>query len=550
MGIGACPRQRSSYLLILLAMVPASTTLPGCGGDSPASDTSTITILETAFPDYLDPALSYRRDVWQGLAQVYPGLYVFPHESGRAGAIVRPGLAAAMPTISADGRSYLIRLRPGLRFSDGAPLRASDFKATIERVLAMDSQGSGLGFTNIVGATRFQRSKRGGLVGISVNDASGAISIRLVAARGSFTYELAVPFAGIVPAGTPRRNQTQTPPPGAGRYVIRAVRPNRSYRLVRNPKFSRPLEGTAVDAGRARGFTVRVVPSLANATTQVSRNQADFMIDGPPPDRIGEVRRRFPDRYRQFATASNFYFFMNSEAAPFDDVRVRRAVNYAISPAELNKIQGGVIVPAHTIIPPGVPGHEDSPTLYPHNLERAKALVRAAGATGSRVTVWGLPVAPVKGTVEYLADVLDQIGLRARVRTVPAETYFATIGDRSLHAQIGWANWFEDYPHPADFIDIPLNPSKIVATGNNNYSYNAADRGLAARINSASTRQLTPATQRTWAAIDREIQRKAYWALYGNARASTFMSERMDFAGCRGDDWPLAGHDWAQFCVK
>jgi peptide/nickel transport system substrate-binding protein len=549
MGIGVCLRPRRSHLLIL-AVTVAAPALVGCGSDSPASSASTITILETAFPDYLDPALSYRRDVWQALAQVYPGLYVFPHESGRAGAVVRPGLATAMPRISADGRTYVIRLRPALRFSDGSPLQASDFKASIERVLAMDSQGSGLGFTNIVGATRFQASKQGGLAGISVDNRTGAISIRLVAPRGSFTYELAVPFAGIVPAGTPRRNQTQRPPPGAGRYVIRNVRPNRAYRLVRNPKFSRSLEGTAVDAGKAGAFTVRVVPSLANATTQVSRNQADFMIDSPPPDRLGEVKRRYPDRYRQFATASNFYFFMNSEAAPFDDVRVRRAVNYAISPAEINKIQGGVIVPAHTIIPPGVPGHEDSPTLYPHSLERAKALVRAAGATGKRVTVWGLPVAPVKGTVEYLADVLDQIGLRARVRNVPAETYFATIGDRSLHAQIGWANWFEDYPHPADFIDIPLNPSKVVATGNNNYSYNAADRGLAARINAASARQLTPATQREWAAIDREIQRKAYWALYGNARASTFMSQRMDFAGCRGDDWPLAGHDWAQFCLK
>jgi peptide/nickel transport system substrate-binding protein len=536
--------------LRLVTVATATIALVGCRSDSSPSQQGSVTILGTSFPDYLDPALSYRLDVWQALAQAYPGLYVFPHVSGPAGAVVQPGLAVALPTISADGRTYRVRLRKGLRFSDGTPLRASDFKASIERVLAMDSQGSGLGYTNIVGATRFQASKKGDLKGITVNDTTGEITIRLVAPRGSFTYELAIPFAGVVPASTPRRNQTPTPPPGAGRYVIRDVRINRSYRLARNGNFSRTLKGTAIDAGKVDAFTLRVVRSVANAATQVADNRADFMIDNPPPDRIAAIQHQYGNRYAQFATRSSFYFFMNSEARPFDDVRVRRAVNYAISPEEINKVQGGVLIPSHTIIPPGVPGHEDTPNLYPHSLDKARALIQAAHAGGSKVTVWGNPVAPAKATVEYLADVLDRIGLRARVKIVPAETYFATIGDRSLHAQIGWANWFEDYPHPADFIDIPLNPSKIVATGNNNYSYNAADRPLAARINAAATRQLTPETQRAWAAIDRDIQRKAYWAIYGNARQSTFMSDRMDFDHCRGDNWPVASHDWAQFCLK
>ena len=55
-------------------------------------------------------------------------------------------------------------------------------------------------------------------------------------------------------------------------------------------------------------------------------------------------------------------------------------------------------------------------------------------------------------TAEYLADTLNKIGLKAKVKIVPAETYFTTIGDRSVKAQTGWANWFQDYPHPSNFL--------------------------------------------------------------------------------------------------
>ena len=90
--------------------------------------------------------------------------------------------------------------------------------------------------------------------------------------------------------------------------------------------------------------------------------------------------------------------------------------------------------------------------------------------------------------MEYYADVLNSIGFNAETKIISAETYFTTIGDRSVKAQTGWANWFQDYPHPADFIDILSEPDKVVATGNNNYSYNAADKELADKINGSRRR--------------------------------------------------------------
>ena len=96
-------------------------------------------------------------------------------------------------------------------------------------MIATDSPGVSLGYTNIVGAEQFAKTKKGGITGIVVNDATGDITIHLLKPRGSFTYELAIPFAGVVPASTPSTNQTQHPPPGAGRYVIRNVDQGRGY---------------------------------------------------------------------------------------------------------------------------------------------------------------------------------------------------------------------------------------------------------------------------------------------------------------------------------
>ena len=90
----------------------------------------------------------------------------------------------------------------------------------------------------------------------------------------------------------------------------------------------------------------------------------------------------------------------------------------------------------------------------------------------------------------------------------------------------------------------------MVATNNNNLSYNASDTGYANRINAAAAKPLTSQTEKEWAALDRYAQQQAYWGIYGTRKQSTFFSDRMDFQNCKGDDWPLATHDWGRFCLK
>lgn len=541
--------------LAVLALICSALIVAACGDDDGGGGGAgktggTIKIGHTSMPDFLDPALSFTVDGWQPLLQAYPGLLTFPHESGPPGAEPVPGLAEDMPEVSEDGKTYRLTLREDLQFSDGTPIRASDFKASIERLLEQDSQGSAF-YTGIVGAEEFVETKEGGVDGIKADDEAREITIELTEPRGSFTYELAIPFAGVVPKDTPARNQTKDPPPGAGRYVIQDVEINRSYKLRKNPNFSPSLEGTAVDAGKADGFDVGIYGSEANQVTRISRNELDFMVDNPPPDRAAEVANTYRDRYRKFPTVSTFYFFLNTEAKPFDDLKVRQAVNFAVDPEAIDRIQGGFIAEQNEFLPPAIPGHEDTPDLYPHDPAKAKSLIQEANAEGEKVTVWGNPENPTKQTVEYLADTLNEIGLDAEVRIIAADTYFTTVGDRSQKAQTGWYNWFQDYPHPADFLDVLQNPDNVVATGNNNVQYNADDEELARKINAAAAEpELTDEVKQQWAEIDREVQEKAYGAIYGTREQSTFMSERMDFENCKGDDYAVGQHDWAQFCLK
>ncbi len=553
-------RKWSRFLLVALIAMVASFGIVACGDDDEGDggggtgkSGGTIKIAHASFPDFLDPALSYTVDGWGALNLVYPGLVTFPHDprgySPESGEVV-PGLAEDLPKVSNGGKRYEFQLRDNLQFSDGTPVKASDFKHSIERIFLTDSQGVGLGFTNIVGGEDFLESKEGGLEGIVVDDATGKITINLEQPRGPFLFELAIPFAGIVPSDTPAKNQTKNPPPGAGAYKIVDSKPPRSYSLVKNENFSEGLKGTAVDAGHVDRIDATVMTE-SNAVTQIAQGKLDFMVDNPPADRVAEVKSKYPDRYEQFTTNSSFYFFLNSEVPPFNNLKARQAANHALDPEAINRIQGGVLSPAHTTLPPGVPGfQDDQEDLYPHDIEKAKQLVEESGTKGQDVTVWANPESPTKQTMEYWTDVLNEIGYNAKIKIVPGETYFTTIGDRSLKVQTGWANWFQDYPHPANFIDVLVNPNNVVATGNNNYSYNAADKKLGTMIEELNQEpELTPEVQERWGEVDRYIQEQAYWALYGNRQQSTFFSERMDFENCKGQHSSYT-HDWHQFCLK
>jgi peptide/nickel transport system substrate-binding protein len=499
--------------------------------------------------DYLDPGLSDTTEGWGVMWNVYLPLLGYRHVSGPGGAQLVPYLATSLPRISRDGRTYTLTLRERLRYSNNAPVKASDFKKTVERDFKLDSAGATF-FRNIVGAKAFAKSPtrlEGGIRGILVDDATGTIVIRLKEPQSDFSNVLASEFAAPVPADSPATDTSLDPLPSTGPYEITSYQPRAQILEQRNPHFQAWRFHGAVPAGNPDRVTWDVVPDATVALHRVLTGKDDWMsYYQVPGKRLRSIQEKHKSRLRTFTPPNLMYFFMNTKVPPFSSLKVRRAVNYAISRRWLKRLAGGLAHTTENILPPeyaAFRGH----SLYRHDLHKAVRLVRESGYDGKRVIVWNHDVPSDLPFTEYLVTVLNRIGFHASDKVVTAGSYWTTIGNEKTRAQIGFADWVQDYPHPLDWFAL-LDGRRITPTHNSNYAH--FDMGWANREIEALTRpkKLTPKVDKSWARLDRNIMRLAPWAPFLNQEETDFFSARVRL-GCYVNN-VLYEFDYASICVS
>ncbi len=496
--------------------------------------------------DYLDPGLSDTIEGWGVMWNVYLPLLGYEHVSGPDGAKLVPYLAKSLPQISRDRRTYRLTLREGLRYSNGNPVKASDFKKTIERDFLLDSVGAGF-FRNIVGAKVFAKRQKGRIRGIVVDDATRTILIHLVAPQGDFSNVLASEFAAPVPAGAPAADTSLHPLPSTGPYEITSYQPKSGIVEERNPYFQAWRFHGNVPAGNPNHVTWDIVPNASVALHRVLSGQDDWMgYYQIPSARLPVIERKRKWRLKSFTPPNLMYFFMNTRVPPFDSVKVRRAVNYAISRQWLRRLAGGLAHTTENILPRPYPSFQ-AHDLYRHDLRKAIRLVHESGYAGRKVHVWNHDVAADLPFTEYLVSVLNRIGFRASEKVVTASSYWTTIGDQKTGAQIGFADWVQDYPHPLDWFGL-LDGRRITPTHNSNYAN--FDAGWVNREIARLTRQpkLTPEVDARWAALDARVMRRAPWAPFLNQEEMDFFSARV-VLGCYVNN-VLYEFDYASICVK
>ena len=150
-------------LLLLAALTAlAGLILVACGGGSSSgggSNGGTATVLMGTAPDYLDPQEEYTTQGAEANWISYTPLVTYKHENSPGGNDVIPGLATALPQISSDQKTYTLTLRKGLVFSNGQPVKASDFKCTVERMIKVNWGGKSFVTDNVAGATDFDEGK-------------------------------------------------------------------------------------------------------------------------------------------------------------------------------------------------------------------------------------------------------------------------------------------------------------------------------------------------------------------------------------------------------
>lgn len=536
-------------LLLVLVLIGVSALGLAACGDSSSEEGGTLTGSYASFPDFLDPGLSYTQEGWTAMYNTYLPLLTYAHANGTEGSEVVPALAESLPEITNGGKTYTLNLRKGLEYSDGTPVRASDFASSIERLFKLNSPGIQF-FEGIVGAEKFAKTKTGGITGIKTNDRTGEIVIDLVSPRGTFSNELGMLFAALLPADTPAKNLSADPPPATGPYMIVKSQPGRGWSYTRNPAWTKTNGDLIPDLadGNFDKIEIKVVSNDSTQVNEIERGKTDWMQPPPPADLYAKVKDEYEGtQFRVERLTNLYYFWMNTTQPPFDDVKVRQAVNYAVNTAALERVYAGSLTATHQILPEGMPGHEEL-DLYPHDMAKAKELLAQADPSDREITVWTLNESPNDEAGAYYQGVLEELGFDAKLKTINAEVYISLVGNTSTpDLDTGWINWYPDYPNPNSFFQLPLSGESIAPVFNTNLAQ-IDDPKLNAKIAKLGEEPLGPDQEAEYAELDREYMELAPWVPYGTNTVSTFVDSSINLDEVVFN--PTFGHDLASFEPK
>ena len=178
-----------------------------------------------------------------------------------------------------------------------------------------------------------------------------------------------------------------------------------------------------------------------------------------PSKRLPGSSSKHKSQLRIFTPPNLMYFFMNTHVPPFDDLEVRRAVNYAISRSWLVRLAGGLAARPRTSCRRATRRTGRTASTGTTCARRtgsctSRASAGSGSSSGTTTSPTDLPF------TEYLVTVLNQLGFRASEKVVTAGSYWTTLGDGKTQAQIGFADWVQDYPHPLDWFAAPRRPAR------------------------------------------------------------------------------------------
>jgi peptide/nickel transport system substrate-binding protein len=529
-----------------VALAACGSSSSGSGGTKPSSGGTTgggkqggtLKALVGTAPDSLDPGFGYTTQALEGDNMVYTPLLSYVYKEGTAGTVLMPGLATALPTVSADKLTYTATLRSGLKYSDGTAVKASDVKYGIQRSIKISWGGKSFFTGYIKGAKEYDAGKATDISGITADDTTGKITFTLTKPYGAFDNLLAFVAAAPVPSTTPLKVLSNNPPVGIGPYKFGKIVPNASYQLIKNTSFaSNNIPG--IPTGFLNEVDVTVNSNTQTEAQQVLDNTADVFdpADTLPASLVSQVQAQ-KDRYSKEELASTYYYFFNTKVKPFNNAAARQAVDMSIDRTAISRLSSGSLTPACYFLPPPIIGHVSDACTFGQadqvpsdaTIAKAKKMISDAGLAGTKVTVWSQTRSPRQEFMSYLNDLLNKLGFKSSLKVIQDSVYFQTIGNQSLYPQVGFADWSQDFPNPSDFY-LLLATSSIQATNNENFG-NVSDPKIDGPL---ATLEQVPSSQLQsqasgWQDLDKYVASQSYVGVFGYETAPKFLSTRVDFA--------------------
>jgi ABC-type oligopeptide transport system substrate-binding subunit len=513
--------------IALLLLVAAGAAAPGDAAAAP----NILRISLFAGIENLDPARAYYIPDWQLLNATCAKLVTFPDRPAPEGFNVQPEVAAALPIVSADRKTYTFTIRDDFTLSSGEKVTAQTFKAAIDRVASPNvgsPYASWLG--DIVG---FNAVNTGMASSVSGVVASGdTLTITLTHPVGHFLNLLALSFTCAIPVDTPKAPAVNGLP-SAGPYYIDSYTPAQSIVLKPNPYYTgtRPRYFDEID------YTLGLQQD--QAYLQVLNGQLDFPADGLSSTTYGPLWDQYgPEspaaalgrqRYFVYPTSVVDFLALNTSAGrPFANVKLRQAVNYALDRPAFVALRGPhAATPTDQYLPPVIPGFRDE-AIYPldgPDVAKAQALIaEAGGPPAAPVVVYGTSSTIGLQLVALVKAELEAVGFAVNVDTVPSGN-FTRCGHRGEPFDICLAAWQADYPDPDDYVKL-FDGRTIQDVQNNDISY-FDDPAFNAKLDSAQALS-GEARYAAFGDLDVELARdSAPWAAVDNRNDQRLFADRI-----------------------
>jgi ABC-type transport system substrate-binding protein len=410
----------------------------------------------------LDPTIGYDDISYYVLHPLFDTLVEF----SPAGVDVVPRLTHDL-SISPDGLVYTFELWPGIAFSDGAPITAAHFKFSLERALATADSPFAEFLTDIAGAREVIEGRATTCAGI-VAETDRRLVIRLARVNPALLHTLAMPFA------TPQRpehvaaagDQLRRRPDATGPFELASWDEGNRVVLRRNPHYFEP--------GRAHLDEIVMLENIPRDTQfqMFERGDLDAAARLPAPDYLFVMAEPAWRPYVRRTAAMNVYGSrMNVRIKPFDDRRVRQALNYALDKRHTARLLNGTTVASHGILPPGMLGRDPDLAPYPHDVAKARALLAEAGYPHGfdveYLTTYDEETEKVAGSLQ--SD-LAEVGVRVHITVTSLATWGTAISQPTGPA-FSYASWVADYPDPTDFFDAKFHSRSIRPASSTNDSF-------------------------------------------------------------------------------
>ncbi|MGW0699024.1 ABC transporter substrate-binding protein [Streptomyces sp. NPDC002867] len=479
----------------------------------------TLTVLSNQDFTHLDPARNWvMSDMDFGTRLLYRTLVTYKAEPGAKGGELTPDLADNLGVPSNGARTWTFKLKKGLKYEDGSPITAQDIKYNVERSFSPDLPGGpDYAARYLTGAEGYQGPSQGKQLDSVKTPDAHTIVFELRKPFAEFPYATVLPTFAPVPKAKDNGPQYDNRPFSSGPYKIESYARDKQLTLVRNTHWD-PKTDTV-----RKAYPDKVVMTMGLKATQIDdRLIASSGADASAvqwrklsPESTSKVLTKPEVKARLLAESSNCTEMvqMHTGRAPFDNVKVRQAVQYALDREAVTTASGGPALndPATALMPGSLfAGKQPDSLKIPltGDVEKAKQLLKEAGRAGGFSTSITVSNGD-KGVGEAIQQSLGRAGIKVVIETVDPSAFYDTIGDTKNRTDLVYTGWCPDYPSGSTFLPFVFDGRYIKEKGNSGNHSLFRDDATMKRMDEIAAMTDAAQADKAWQELDGQILAKA-----------------------------------------